>query len=206
MLLRFYHHSATRKNSLAALSYQQVALEIFWRACDSTQPSCHWINPVMCHRIQVICSFDHRGCRREKIRTPRNRCSCNSFENTQEKLSLTKGKKEREMKISEYCTLEEGAAPSCLFKSITFFHGWVPGFLCSNLQLGEFWRMQLNSNALMSNISSLHICLELFFFYWIAGVMKVFSIIITMTRAWWWTTISSVIHQLAAKISMHPDI
>ena len=78
-------------------------------------------------------------------------------------------------------------------------------FFCSNLQLGEFWRMQLNSNALMSNISSLHICLELFF-YWIAGVMKVFSIIITMTMAWWWTTISSVIHQLAAKISMHPDI
>lgn len=36
-------------------------------------------------------------------------------------------------------------------------------FFCSNLQLGEFWRMQLNSNALMSNISSLHICLELFF-------------------------------------------
>lgn len=162
MLLRFYHHSATRKNSLAALSYQQVALEIFWRACNSTQPSCHWINPVMCTEYKWSIHLTTEAAEGKKsghletvvhvthLKTPR-------------KNSQTKGKKEREMKISEYCTLEEGTTRAVYLHPLLSSMAESLVFFCSNLQLGEFWRMQLNSNALMSNISSLHICLELFF-------------------------------------------
>lgn len=74
--------------------------------------------------VPLMYAFGHRGCRREKkIRTPRDCCSYNSFENILEKLSQTKGKKEREIKISEHCRLEEGAARSYLLKTITFLCG-----------------------------------------------------------------------------------
>lgn len=59
----------------------------------------------------------------KNITTPWDSCSCNSFKNILGKLFQTKGKNEREIKISEYCRQEEGAAPSYLFKNITFLLG-----------------------------------------------------------------------------------
>lgn len=70
-----------------------------------------------------VCIWSQRLQKGKKIRTPRDCCSYNSFENILEKLSQTKGKKEREIKISEYCRLEEGAARSYLLRTITFLHG-----------------------------------------------------------------------------------